>query len=238
MQKAAFFDVDGTLTYNNVWRHFMAYFHGKKIKRATHFLFSLIHYPLYYLRRLGLVTESSFRSIWADHLAWYLRGYTIDQVDMIWQWVVDDMTENHVWRDDIVSILRNHLDAGNIVVLVSSGPELLIQKIGKILGTPHSVGTSMEVRQGRFTGRSLQPICIGQFKASLANEYLQKHNFEIDFTDSFSYADSITDLGLLEMVGKPVVVYPDEELKSVAIERRWSIFPLDEPQKNAWSPEP
>ena len=42
---------------------------------------------------------------------------------------------------------------------------------------------------------------------------------------SVAYADSIYDLPVLEMVGRPVAVYPDEELAAVALERGWTVVP-------------
>jgi hypothetical protein len=46
----------------------------------------------------------------------------------------------------------------------------------------------------------------------------------VDLSASYAYADSISDLQLLEMVSNPVAVYPDERLRQVARDRGWGYF--------------
>ena len=47
---------------------------------------------------------------------------------------------------------------------------------------------------------------------------------DADFALSCAYADSISDLGLLEMVGTPVAVCPDSGLRQIAVERGWRVM--------------
>ena len=45
----------------------------------------------------------------------------------------------------------------------------------------------------------------------------------IDLSQSYAYSDSITDLPMLEVVGNPVAVNPDKDLRRIAEERGWQI---------------
>jgi phosphoserine phosphatase len=45
----------------------------------------------------------------------------------------------------------------------------------------------------------------------------------LDLSRSYAYADSISDLPMLEAVGNPVVVNPDSRLQKAAKERGWQI---------------
>jgi hypothetical protein len=45
----------------------------------------------------------------------------------------------------------------------------------------------------------------------------------IDLSRSFAYSDSITDRPMLELVGQPVAVNPDRELRRLAQQRGWKI---------------
>ena len=222
--KAAFFDVDGTLTTTRVWKGLMEYFRLNKLRRTTHLAFLAVHYPLYFVRRLKLISEGSFRSPWAAHLAWYLRGYTPEQAQQVWDWIVTKFLVNH-WRTDSRGLIDGHLAAGDLVMLVSSGPLPLIQRIAQELGTEHAIGTGFEIRDGHFTGHSLEPICIDEYKAILTKSYLSKRNLEVELENSYTYADSTADLHLLEMVAHPVAVYPDKNLHEIALQRNWQIFP-------------
>jgi phosphoserine phosphatase len=46
---------------------------------------------------------------------------------------------------------------------------------------------------------------------------------KLDLSRSYAYADSISDLPMLEAVGNPVVVNPDGRLQKAAKERGWQI---------------
>jgi len=59
----------------------------------------------------------------------------------------------------------------------------------------------------------------------MPQEYLIDQGIKINFEDSYAYADSQTDLHLLEMVGHPVAVYPEEDLRHTADQRGWQIVP-------------
>lgn len=52
---AAFFDVDGTLTSERVWKGMLEYFQLRGLRRGTHFLYVGLHYPTYIFRKLGMI---------------------------------------------------------------------------------------------------------------------------------------------------------------------------------------
>lgn len=222
--RAAFFDLDGTLTSKHTGMGFIRYFSDRGIRRGTKLWYFATHYPLYFLRKLNLISEGKFRAPWVADMSWFLRGYSIDDAQAVWDWMADDFW-NHCWRDDTRSIVRDHLEAGDTVVLVSSGPQPMIQRAAQELGTEHAVGTHFEVKDGHYTGRSLKPICIDAFKASMTREYLRDNGIEVELKNSFAYADSTSDLHLLEMVGNPIAVHPDKGLRTEAEQRGWRIFP-------------
>jgi HAD superfamily hydrolase (TIGR01490 family) len=202
----------------------MAYFTGHGLRRTTHLAFLATHYPLYFIRRLGLISETAFRRPWSAHLAWYVRGEAESQAQVIWDWVVENYV-NRAWNREMLARLEAHKQRGEVVLLVSAGPQPLLKRIGQELGVAHVVGTRFETQGGRYTGRSLQPVCIDAQKASLTRQYLQDAGIEVDFAASWAYADSITDLPLLEMAGQPVAAYPDAALRRRAIQAGWEIFP-------------
>ena len=222
-RNAAFFDVDGTLTSGRTWRGFLEYFRTNGLRRGTHFAYMGYHLPLYFLRRLGLISESRFRGAWSADMAWYVRGCTIEDARPVWDYTIEYIDK--FWRDDTRAILDRHLKDGDLVVLVSSGPLPLLRRTAQELGIEHVVGTRFEVIDGRYTGRSLRPVCTDKYKASLTKEYLQDKGLSVDFASSFAYADSIADLPMLEMVGNPVAVYPDASLEEIALQRGWQTYP-------------
>jgi HAD superfamily hydrolase (TIGR01490 family) len=222
--RAAFFDVDGTLTTTRVWQGIMNYFKHQGSRRFTHLVFLAYHYPLYFIYRLGLISESGFRAPWAAHLGWYFRGYTVAEGERIWDWIVEEFIIQN-WRADILEKLHTHRNEDDLVMLVSGGPLPLLRRIAVELGVDHAVGTKFEIKAGKYTGGTAGPVCLEENKASLSKAYLTDNDYQIDFQSSYAYADSISDRSLLEMVGNPIAVYPFNELREFAKRRGWQLFP-------------
>ena len=178
----------------------MGYFRAYRQKQITHYAFVSLHYSLYIVRKMGMISETDFHAQWAAHLAWYLRGLTLQQGEEVWNWVVENFLIHH-WRDDVRQILDQHRQAGNLVVLVSSGPTPLVKRIASELGVSHAIGTQFEVRAGRYTGRHLNPICIGKYKAQEARAYLQKKGESVMGRKHFNQKQKLEILKSAKKVG-------------------------------------
>jgi len=102
----------------------------------------------------------------------------------------------------------------------------LLAEIGRRLGVEETVGTPLVVRRGTYTGSCEPPSCQGANKVARLEEHLQDTT-QVDWAHSWAYADSHTDLPLLERLGNPVAVYPDEGLAACARDRGWEILGQD-----------
>ena len=223
--KAAFFDVDGTLTQTRVWAGLTEYFKAHKKKRFVAVIFNIYHFPLMIFYKFKLFSITKIRDIWSRNMAWYFGGYTVEEAQFIWDWVITHHMRK-IWRQDVREILNKHGQNGDIIVLVSGGPQGMVQRISDEVGADFALGTIHQIENGIYTGRGKNVrVCIDQNKALFAKELIDNHDLDIDLSNSFAYADSIGDIPLLEMVGNPVAVYPDEGLKLIAEERGWKIFP-------------
>lgn len=221
--KAAFFDVDGTLTTERVWRGILDYYKLHSQRRWTLRAFWLYHLPLFFLYKAKLISQSRFRTPWAAHLLWFLRGETPAGAKPVWDWVTTEYL-GKIWRADGLALLKEHKHRGDLVVLVSAGPTPLIERIAQEVGADFAVGTRPAIRDGRYTGGLDGLVCIDDQKATLARVELDRRGLEIDFAASTAYADGATDLELLEMVGNPVAFHPDNELRPLAAKRGWRIL--------------
>ncbi|MCW5877211.1 MAG: HAD family hydrolase [Anaerolineales bacterium] len=221
-RKAAFFDVDGTLTTERVWRGILDYFKLHNQRRFLLRWFWIYHTPHYLLHKAGLMSQGSFRTAWAAHLTWFFKGYTPEQSQPIWDWVVAEYLAP-IWRAEGLQRLKEHKAAGDLVMLVSAGPTPLLDTIARHVGADMAVGTEPELREGRYSGRLAGPVCIDEQKALLSQAAMHAAGQDIDYGASSAYADSRTDLDMLEMVGHPVAFYPDEFLRPIARERGWAI---------------
>lgn len=223
MRKAAFFDVDGTLTSERVWRGVLEYYRQRNLRRWTYRRFWAYHMPLYILFKARLLSQSAFRTLWAAHLMWFLRGDTPQEAAPVWDWVTSEYLDKF-WRADGREILNQHKQKSDLVVLVSAGPTPLTERIAKEFGADLAVGTQPALRAGRYTGGIAGAVCIDAQKATLAQQALQQRGLDVDLAASTAYADGGTDVALLEMVGNPVAFHPDEQLKPIAQTRSWKII--------------
>lgn len=222
--KAAFFDLDGTLTSAHVWQGIIDYFKAHNERQWTHRAYMSYHFPLYFFMKAGLISDERFRKPWPAHLGWYLRGYTTNGAEKVWNWVAATKVKPS-WRNDTCRILNQHRERGDLVILVSGTPVPLLERLSKDIKADHVIGTSLETRDGVFTGRSSSAACIGETKVSLTQGYLRRKGIAINYQESYAYADSFSDRYMLNMVGNPVVTYPDEALRQYAIEHSWRIYP-------------
>lgn len=219
-RKAAFFDVDGTLTTERVWRGMLEYFKVNNLRRWTYRLFWLYHTPIYLLYKAKIISQSGFRRPWAAHLAWFIRGYTPEQAQAVWDWVAQEYL-TPFWRQDALDLIQQHKAAGDVVVLVSAGLTPLEEAIAVRVGADFAVGTEPALRAGHYTGSLASPVCIDEQKAALTKRELAARGLDVDFASSTAYADGATDAHLLEMAGHPVAFHPDKELLAIAKERGW-----------------
>jgi fatty acyl-CoA reductase len=79
----------------------------------------------------------------------------------------------------------------------------------------------MTQRDGVFTGRLAELSPIGEARALLLDRYATEHGLSLQ--DSVAYADSSSDLAMLEAVGFPVAVNPDARLAAIARRRGWLV---------------
>jgi HAD superfamily hydrolase (TIGR01490 family) len=221
-RKAAFFDLDGTLTSVRTWAGILDYFKHRGEKRFTYFQFWAYHTILYFLHKAKLLSQTGFREPWAANLGWFLRGLAEDEVEDIWRWMYEHHFTGH-WHAHSLEILDRHKQQGDYLVLVSASPAPLGRFVAKQLGMDLAVGTEFEVIDGCYTGRVQDKVCIADRKATQTKMRLLDASVSINFADSSAYADSPGDLAMLEMTGRPVALNPDNLLLPIAKDRGWEI---------------
>lgn len=223
MQIGVFFDLDGTLATVHVWQAITRHHRQKRVKRLALGWFLATHYPLFALYKVGLVSRVDAYSAWARDMAWLTGGMTLAQGQAVFDWVADEQVIPSC-RPDTLAVLRRHQAQGHRVVLVSGTFQPLLETIAARMGVSDCVGTLVEVRDGRYTGRALPPACMGPGKAVRLRQYLAGPGAGIDLAQSFAYADGEWDIPVLDLVGHPVAVYPDPGLLAEATTRGWQVL--------------
>jgi len=94
--------------------------------------------------------------------------------------------------------------------------------IAEKLGLAGGVGTQLDVKDGVFTGELRGSLLRGDGKRLAALALAQTHGAHL--AQCYALADSVADLSLLESVGHPRAINPDQALQKEALARDWPII--------------
>jgi HAD superfamily hydrolase (TIGR01490 family) len=219
---AALFDADGTLYSAQYGRGLMEYArtHGY-VFRAWVYYASLA--TVFLLARLKLADGEAVDRAKIAGLARMLRGWDESQSGPAFAWVTDEYLLA-TRRDHVIRRLRAHQAEGHLVVIASGTFLPSLRLLGERLGVTDLVGTQIEIRHGRFTGRILPPIIKGADKAAGISKYVSDHKMDIDWAASYAYGDSYSDRAFMALAGHPVAVQPDSALRALAQHEDWEIL--------------
>jgi HAD superfamily hydrolase (TIGR01490 family) len=214
MLGAAFFDLDGTLlTVNsaNLWVRRERRLGRVGIVQLARAILYLAGYRLGFLHM-----ESALRAALGT-----LKGVPEEAIRA---------QTSEWWRDEVRpfvapgarAVLDAHREKGERLVLLTSSSVYASEMARAEFGLDAVLCQGYEVRDGRFTGEPLRPICYGAGKVAAAEAYARDHS--VDLARSSFYSDSSTDVPMLERVAQPNAVNPDPRLRMIARRRGWPIL--------------
>ena len=131
------------------------------------------------------------------------------------------------------ALVAAHIAKGHTVAIISAATPYQVNPISRDLGIEHVMCTRMEVKKGTFTGNIIEPACWGDGKAIAAKQLAKK--FKLDLSKSYFYTDSAEDMPLLEIVGNPRPLNPDNKLSAVAFQNDWPVYRFDGEQRTGFS---
>lgn len=213
----AIFDLDNTLLggdSDHAWGQFLV---DRGIVDPTHYRENNDRFYRQY--------QSGELDIYA-YLAFALEPLTRYDMAQLRQWHQEFM------RDVIAplrlpkahALLAEHRARGDYLLIITATNAFVTRPIGESLGVDDLLATEPEIRDGRYTGKVIGTPCFREGKVTRLREWLQSHSY--DPAEAYFYSDSQNDLPLLDMVGHPVAVDPDDILRETATERGWPVISL------------
>ncbi len=215
----AFFDMDKTLIAENSGSLYMRYRYERGEISGVDLLKGLGAYLQY---KLGMLDIRN----WTKHMMVQFRGQSeADLEEQANEWFEESVVQTIY--PEAEKLVREHESAGHVVAIVSGATKFVVRPLARRLGISHFLYTRLEVEEGRFTGRVVEPICFEEGKIYWLQQFIEEHG--IDLARSYFYTDSITDLPLLDIVGHPIAANPDPLLYREAVKRRWPVRFFDPP---------
>ena len=211
----AAFDMDGTLLSSNVietylWTRFADLpAHERAVEAAS------------VLRRLPGYVRAERRDRGSFLRAVY-RRYAGADLAALEQLVDEDLSDHVLARVSAQAVrrVREHRAAGHRTVLITGAVRPLTRPLAPLFD--EIVAADLEVDgDGRCTGYLASPPLVGESRSAWLRHYAECHG--LDLGKSFAYADSHSDLPMLQAVGNPVAVSPDVTLQRSARRGTWEI---------------
>ena len=128
--------------------------------------------------------------------------------------------------------VREHKALGHRTVLITGALDFVVEPLRPLFD--EIIAAKMSVKpDGRYSGQMIDVPPTGETRAQLLSEYCVAEGLKM--SESVAYADSTSDLPMLEAVGFPVAVNPETRLAAIARKRGWLV---EQWSKAPGSPQP
>jgi fatty acyl-CoA reductase len=211
----AIFDLDGTIMSTNVieqylWARLPELSRTQQLAEVGQVIRRLPSYLRAERRDRGTFLRAVYRRY---------RGADLAALERF----VDTTMASHILNrlsPEAARRIREHRAAGHTTVLITGVVRPLTRPIQPLFDVIVAADLAVD-EDGRCTGFLTGPPVVGESRAAWLQHYAAQH--EIDLERSFAYADSHSDLPMLETVGNAVAVSPDIALMRAASRNQWSV---------------
>ncbi len=121
---------------------------------------------------------------------------------------------------DAVRRIREHRAAGHTTILITGVVRPLTRPLEPLFDVIVAADLAVD-DEGRCTGFLTGPPLVGESRAAWLKHYASLH--DVDLKRSFAYADSHSDLPMLETVGNAVAVTPGHPADAGRRAKQWSV---------------
>jgi len=115
--------------------------------------------------------------------------------------------------------VREHRRLGHRTLLITGSLDFIVEPLRPLFDDV--VCARLDTRDGRFTGELRDAPPTGEARAMVMADYAEAEGLSL--SESIAYADSASDLPMLEAVGHPVAVNAEPKLAAIARKRGWHI---------------
>lgn len=217
MNKAAFWDLDGTIVKGISGLRFTRFLIRRRVlpfKKSIILPAFRTAYDILRGKREEGIDEVD------DLLAKWMKGLDKKKIEeQAMQYARLEL--NKVYKKS-EKLIKWHKKKEHKLILLSVSPDELIEEIGKLLGFHECFGTNLEVKKGVYTGKINKPSLISKNRVKIIK--LMEEKYDLDLSKSYAYGNDINDAPVLEAVGNPVAVNPNSYLKPIAVKNNWRII--------------
>ncbi|MEC7403193.1 MAG: HAD-IB family hydrolase [Actinomycetota bacterium] len=115
--------------------------------------------------------------------------------------------------------VRAHRALGHKTLLITGALDVVVEPLRPLFD--HIVSAELGAHDGAYDGKLTNVPPTGEARYQALADYAKEH--DLDLKESVAYADSTSDLPMLEAVGFPVAVNAETKLAAIARRRGWLI---------------
>src|SRR5699024_4588138 len=192
---------------------FMQHLKEQYPKKYKRFFATIL--PIYVGYKCKIIREQNMKYKLMHHYVQAIRDLNTEEMQQFFADIAHKMDGD--FHAEVIARVNAHKENGYHTMIVSGAFTPLLAEINKAYGIDTLIGTDIPAPEAKLDH------VHAERKTDLIHAYTEGK--DIRWTESFAYGDSIADLSVLELVGHPIAVAPDDELGNIAKERNWEIIP-------------
>ena len=196
--KLALFDIDYTITRKETLMEFYKYIVSKDIKNIKFLPRALYSGFMYGIK---VYDEKKVKECFLK----FIENIEEKDLAILTKKFYDERLSKILYKDAL-DMMHKLKSEGYMVILISASPEFYIKEFYAIDDVDFIIGTRFTFENVKFVRKMSGNNCKRDEKVSRLKAYLKENNIEADYENSYMFSDSLSDLPLLDLVGKPYLI--------------------------------
>lgn len=218
--RVAIFDFDGTLYPQETYTLMMNYLKEHPVHSSKYKKFYKALMKPYLAYKMKLYPEGKMKAKSMQLYLNALKDLSQEELEAYFIEMSNGMSKD--LNQTVVERLKKHLIDGDHVLVVSGAFTTMLNEVTKEYAVHQVIGTEIPYSNGSLDTANEIFHIQGIRKNMMIDQALD--GYDIDWENSTAYGDSISDISVLELVGNPVAVRPENRLRTIAEERKWEIL--------------
>lgn len=212
MEKLAIFDIDYTITKRETLLELYIFMIKKKPSFLIYAPRSIFSTLLYFLK---FREASKSKEVFIR----FIDGIKEKEMQNIVKEFYEERLSKILYKDAI-EMIRKLKAEGYKIYLISASAEFYLQELYNIKEVDKIIGTRFKLENGSYKPIIEGKNCKGEEKVRRLMEELKKDNIKVDFKNSYMFSDSLSDLPLFNLVGKPYLINYGKKHSNIEV-LRW-----------------
>lgn len=218
--RVAIFDFDGTIYAEETFTLLMKHLKEHPTYHSSYKRFYRAIVPPYIANKLKLYPDNKMKKRSMQLYLEAFNGLTKLEMDIYFGEIKATMQQD--FNAKVLERLKRHQEENIHILLVSGAYTQFLERVTDGLVFNQIIGTDIFYKDNKVYTKNAINHVNGQQKTLKVHEALVGH--QIDWENSYAYGDSFSDMPVLELVGNPVAVRPEEKLRSLANARGWEVM--------------